>query len=87
MLKSIRKNMRFVATLGVASALVVGGVAVAQGDSQQGASPKGSPSSQKPGGHPGGPPPFGPPMKGLTYAEFHVLKDGQAETIRLDQGK
>jgi hypothetical protein len=26
-------------------------------------------------------------MKGLTYAEFHVQKDGQAQVIRLDQGK
>ena len=30
---------------------------------------------------------MGPPMKGLTYAEFHVQKDGQAQVIRLDQGK
>jgi hypothetical protein len=81
MFKAARKQMRMVAMLGVASALAVGGVAAAQGDSQGG-----SPGSQG-SGHPAGPPPLGPPMKGLTYAEFHVQKDGKAETIRLDQGK
>jgi hypothetical protein len=71
--------------LGVAAALVVGGVAAAQGDSQGGS--QGSQGS----GHPAGPPPMGGPMmmggKDLTYAELHVQKDGKAETIRLDQGK
>ena len=30
---------------------------------------------------------MGPPLKGVTYAEFHVYKDGQSQVIRLDQGK
>jgi len=68
--------------LGVAAALVVGGVAAAQGGSQ------GASAENGPAGHPGGPPPFGLAMKGLTYAEVHVqTKSGDAETIRIDQGK
>jgi hypothetical protein len=78
MLDSVRKHVRTIATIGVASALVMGGVAAAQGESQGGPGP---------GGRPAGPPPFGPPMKGLTYAQFHVQKNGQAQVIRLDQGK
>jgi len=82
MFQSARKHIHAIATIGVASALVVGGVAAAQGNSQAG--PQGSQGSQS---RPPGPPPMGPPMKGLTYAEFHVQKDGQAQVIRLDQGK
>ncbi len=84
MFQSARKQMRAIATLGVAAALVVGGVAAAQGDS-----PGGSAGSQG-SGHPAGPPPLGGPMmlgKNLTYAEFHVQTNGKEETIRLDQGK
>jgi hypothetical protein len=80
MFQSARKQMRAIATLGVAAALVVGGVAAAQGGS---AGSQGS-------GHPAGPPPFGGPMmlgKNLTYAELHVQTNGKEETIRLDQGK
>jgi hypothetical protein len=70
--------------LGIAAALAVGGVAVAQDDSPGQGSSKGN------GARPAGPPPGGPGMipKGLTYAQFHVLKkNGEAEVIRLDQGK
>jgi hypothetical protein len=79
MFHAARKHIRAIATIGIASALVAGGVAGAQSNSQSG--------SQGPGGHPAGPPPLGPPMKGLTYAEFHVQKNGEAQVIRLDQGK
>jgi hypothetical protein len=85
MFQAARKQLRTIAMLGVAAALVVGGVAAAQGDSQGGSG--GSQGS----GHPAGPAPMGGPMmiggQDLTYAELHVQKDGKAETIRLDQGK
>jgi hypothetical protein len=70
--------------LGVAAALAVGGVAAAQDDSQ------GQGNTGTNGTRPAGPPPGGPGMltKGLTYAQFHVLKkNGESEVIRLDQGK
>jgi hypothetical protein len=78
--------MRSIAMLGVAAALVVGGVAAAQGDSQSGSTQG---SGQEAGKRPPGPPPMmGIAMQGLTYAELHVQgKDGTAETIRIDQGK
>jgi len=83
MFKSAKDKFQTVAMVGVIAALAIGGVAAAQDDSQGG-----SQGSQGSGaGHPAGPPPMGPPMKGLTYAEFHVQKNGQAQTIRLDQGK
>lgn len=84
------RHLRSVVTLGVAAALAVGGVAVAQGG------PQGPGNSQENGGRPLGPPqggpggPGGPGMipKGLTYAQFHVVKkDGSSGVIRLDQGK
>lgn len=81
MFKSAKDKFQTVAMVGVIAALAIGGVAAAQDDSQGGS--QGSQGS----GHPAGPPPMGPPMKGLTYAEFHVQKNGQAQTIRLDQGK
>jgi hypothetical protein len=86
MFQSARKQMRSIAMLGVAAALVVGGVAAAQGDSQGGSSQS---SGQEAGKRPPGPPPMmGIAMQGLTYAELHVQsKDGTAETIRIDQGK
>jgi hypothetical protein len=85
MFQSARKHLRSIAMLGVAAALVVGGVAGAQGDSQSGSQA----SSQEAGKRPPGPPPMmGIGMQGLTYAELHVQsKDGTAETIRIDQGK
>lgn len=82
MFDSLSKHVRSIATIGVAAALAVGGVAAAQSESQSGA---GNGPGQ--GSKPGGPPPMGPPMKGLTYAQFHVQKNGQEQVIRLDQGK
>ncbi|HEU5104271.1 MAG TPA: hypothetical protein VFU11_00365 [Solirubrobacterales bacterium] len=81
MFKAARKHLRAIGLIGVASALVVGGVAAAQGDS--------SGSDQTQGKRPPGPPPMmALGMKGLTYAELHVQnKDGESETIRIDQGK
>jgi hypothetical protein len=71
--------------LGVAAALVVGGVAAAQGDSQGGSRSGGQEAGKRP---PGPPPAMGIAMPGLTYAELHVLnKSGEAETVRIDQGK
>ena len=85
MFQSARKHMRTVAMLGVAAALVVGGVAAAQGDSQSGSQNSGREAGKRP---PGPPPMMGIGMKGLTYAELHVLdKSGEAQTIRIDQGK
>lgn len=85
MFQSARKHMRSIATIGVAAALVVGGVAAAQGDSQSGSQESGQPAGKRP---PGPPPAMGLAMKGLTYAELHVQSsDGKAETIRIDQGK
>src|SRR4029078_352889 len=81
MFQAARKHLRAIATIGVASALVVGGVAAAQGGSGG--------ESQDPAQHPPGPPPMvGIGMKGLTYAELHVRgKEGDSEVIRIDQGK
>jgi hypothetical protein len=75
--------MRAILVIGVAAALVVGGVAAAQG----GSNGSGNTDKKELNVHFGGPPPLGPGMKDLTYAELHVQKDGVAETIRLDQGK
>ena len=82
-----RMRARTAATIGVAAALAVGGVAAAQNDSQGGS------DGDRPARAGKRPPPPGPMMgaplmKGLTYGELHVQsKDGEAETIRLDQGK
>lgn len=81
MFRTVRKHLRSVATIGVASALVVAGVATAQGDSNGDGQSRG----QRP---PGPPPMMGIGMKGLTYAELHVQnKEGESETLRVDQGK
>jgi hypothetical protein len=88
MFQSARKHMRAIAMIGVASALVVGGVAAAQGGSGSGSgSESGSQGKPQFNVHFGGPPPVGPDMQNLTYAELHVQKEGKAEVIRLDQGK
>jgi hypothetical protein len=93
MLNSARKHLRSVAVLGVAGALALGGVAVAQNDSGDGGNGKaqnGKGKSKNGQGqrHRGGPPGLGVPMKGVTYAEFHIqTKEGEAEVIRLDQGE
>src|ERR1700709_2518369 len=85
MFQSARKQMRSIAMLGVAAALVVGGVAAAQGDSQRGPQSSGQETAKRP---PGPPPRRGIGMQGRTCAERHVQsKDGTAEAIRIDQGK
>ena len=98
MLKAARKYIRTVVVLGVSAALVVVGVAAAQnvgGSSKSGTQGNGKTSTQGNGkakqgrkmkGHRGGGP-MGVPMKGLTYGEFHVQKQGEASVIRVDQGK
>lgn len=79
MFEAARRHLRSIAMIGVAAALVVGGVAAAQGGSN------GDGQGKRP---PGPPPMMGIGMKGLTYAELHVRnKQGESETIRLDQGK
>lgn len=85
------KHARRIATLGVAGALVVGGVAVAQNDggggSKSGDGKAGKSKRHHRGPH-GGPPGLGRAMKGLTYGELHVqTKEGESRVIRLDQGK
>lgn len=77
MFQAARKHIGAIVMIGVASALVLGGVAAAQ---------SGSDGSRGAGSMPGHPM-LGPPMKGLTYAEFHVEKNGQEQVLRLDQGK
>jgi hypothetical protein len=80
MFEAARKHMRSIATIGIASALVVGGVAAAQGGSSGEGAAKGK--------RPPGPPPMAIGMKDLTYAELHIRhKDGQSEVVRIDQGK
>jgi len=82
MFKAARKHLSAVAMLAVAGALVVGGVAVAQGDGGGGQGQAGK------AGKPIGPPPGGMPFKGLTYGELHVrTKAGEDKVIRIDQGK
>jgi len=86
MLAIARKQLRSIAMLAVAAALVVGGVAAAQSNSADSGSGSGKPALR------GGPPPGGPAMgiamKGLTYGVLHIQnEDGDAETIRIDQGK
>ena len=101
MLNSARRHLRSVAMLGVAGALVVGGVAVAQkdggngggeGKAQNGKAQNGKARDGKArdgkhrrGGPGGGP--LGVPMRAVTYAEFHVqTNEGGSKVIRLDQG-
>ncbi len=79
MFEAARRHMRSVAMIGVASALTVGGVAMAQ---------SGSDGDVQPAKHPLPAPVIGAGMSSLTYAEVHVRnRDGEKETIRIDQGK
>jgi hypothetical protein len=92
MFKSTQIRARSVATIGVAGALVIGGVAAAQnggssGGGSSGGGPAGNLHARAHGMPPGPPPMIGPGAKGLTYGELHVQRNGQAEVIRLDQGK
>lgn len=88
MFQAARKHMKAIAAIGLASALVVGGVAAAQGGSG-GESQRSRGSSGQTSLRPPGPPPMmGPAGKNLTYAELHVLnKEGDGEVVRIDQGK
>ncbi len=83
MFKSIKMRARSAALIGVAAALVVGGVAAAQGSSTSGAG-EGPKWQSAP---PGPAPMMGAGMKGLTNGELHIQKNGHSEVIRLDQGK
>jgi hypothetical protein len=83
MFDSIRKRAKVVATLGVAAALALAGVAVAQSGS---GGDKKSQTHRQPSGKRMPPPPGGPVGKDLTYAQFHVQREGKAEVIRLDRG-
>lgn len=85
MFDSMRRLARPAATLGVAAALTVGGVALAQ--SESGGSPEaGQPAP--PSGKRMPPPMLGAPGgKDLTYAQLHVQHNGKAEVIRMDQGE
>ena len=88
MFGSTIKRARTVAALGVAAALVVGGVAVAQGGSggNSGNGQSGPPRGKRMPPPPGGP--LGVPAgKDLTYAQVHVQRNGEAQVIRLDSGK
>jgi hypothetical protein len=87
MFRAARRHLSAIATLGVAAALVVGGVAAAQGGS--GSASQGSSGLQGTSHRPPGPPPMmGPGGKNLTYAELHVLnKEGDSEVVRIDNGK
>ncbi|MDQ3724528.1 MAG: hypothetical protein M3335_01340 [Actinomycetota bacterium] len=79
MFEAARRHMRSVATIGVASALTVGGVAMAQA---------GSDGEVQPAERPMAPAVMGFGMSSLTYGEMHVRnRDGERETIRIDQGK
>jgi len=87
MFKSLAGRARTVATTGLIAALVVAGLAVAQGGSNGGG------RSQHRKAHSGKrmPPPPGGPMgkfgKDLTYGRLHVQREGRAETIRIDAGE
>lgn len=83
MFQSARQKFQVVAMTGVVAALAIGGVAAAQNES--GGSPQGNQGQGS--GHSAGPPPLPLPTQGLTYAQLHVRKNGQEQTIRLDQGK
>jgi hypothetical protein len=89
MFNSYPKPARTVATIGVAAALAVGGVAVAQSGNDNGNGNRhgGKPHAGKRMPPPPGGPIGGPLSKDLTYAELHVQKNGQAEVVRMDRGK
>jgi len=95
MLKAARKHIHTIIVLGVSAALVVVGVAAAQnigGSSKSGAQAQGNGNgkgeqARKMHGPPPGGGPMGVPMRGLTYGEFHVQKNGEASVVRVDQGK
>jgi hypothetical protein len=84
MRSKIRTYTRSAMVLGAAAALTVAGVALAQGGSGDATSAQSDPPTKiLPAGIPGPP----GPEQNLTYAEFHVMNNGQAEVVRLDAGK
>jgi hypothetical protein len=91
MFDSVSRRARSVAVLGVSAALVVGGVAVAQGGNDGKSGNSGKAKQGKRHGKRMGPPPGGPiggpAAKDLTYGELHVRRNGEDETIRIDAGK
>jgi hypothetical protein len=87
MFESMQSRAKVVATIGIAAALAVGGVAVAQGGSGSGGK---SQHRKAPAGkrmHPPGGPLGGPMGKDLTYAQLHVQHEGTEQVIRLDRGE
>ena len=86
MFKSLTSRARTVATTGLIAALVVAGVAVAQGGGHSGkAYHRKAQSGKRMGPPPGGP--LGMVGKDLTYGQLHVQREGKAETIRIDAGE
>ncbi len=88
MFKTLQSRARAVATTGLIAALVVAGVAVAQGGNGNGG--KSGKHRRALSGKRMPPPPGGPIGKfgkDLTYAELHVQREGKAETIRVDSGE
>ena len=88
MFDSVTRRAKNVATLGIAAALVVGGVAAAQSGSggKSGSGHSGPPKGKRMPPPPGGPL-GGPAGKDLTYAQLHVQHEGEAQVIRIDRGK
>jgi hypothetical protein len=83
MYKSIRSHLRSATLIGVAAALTVAGLALAEGGSSTGALPAGAPPTKMVVSAEGP----GDPMQNLTYAEFHVIDNGQPKVVRLDAGE
>jgi hypothetical protein len=81
MFSSVRTRAQMIVAIGIVGALALVGVAAAQGG------PQGGQGSQQGSGHPAGPPPLPLPTQGLTYAQLHINKNGQEQTIRVDVGK
>jgi len=87
MFKSLAGRARAVATTGLIAALVVAGLAVAQGGNGNGGKShhRKDLSGKRMPPTPGGP--LGKFGKDLTYAEVHVQHEGKAETVRIDAGE
>jgi len=85
MFKSVTSRARTVATTGLVAALVVAGVAVAQGGNGGKSQHRKAQSGKRMPPPPGGP--MGKFGKDLTYGQLHVQREGKAETIRIDAGE
>ena len=90
MIEKMRRNARSALLIGAAAALVGGGMALAAGNGSEGSgsgSGSGSGTAAVPRDAPPLPPPGGAPGGGdLTFAEFHVLKNGSETVFRTDAG-